>query len=47
MDTNIYYERMVISMKNCKFISTCKMYDKDSSTCNKTGGEYYEGRMAG
>ena len=25
----------------CKFMKICKLYDKDSKTCNKEGGMYY------
>ena len=34
--------------RKCPFADNCKLYDKESETCNKTGGEYYgPGRMAG
>ena len=36
-------------MKNkCPFVDCCTLYDKESVTCNETGGDYYGiGRMGG
>ncbi len=31
----------------CKYYKKCKLYSKDSKTCNETGGIYYGDRFAG
>jgi hypothetical protein len=37
----------ILSYK-CPYTKCCRLYDKESYTCNETGGEYYgPGRMAG
>lgn len=27
--------------RKCKYVKICKLYAKDSVTCNETGGDYY------